>query len=219
MRVSSWGEYERLLHALTADASFKTTPAEHRLVHADGRCLDLVPFGGVEGAGRTVTYPAGGTTHSVLGLSECEACCVEADLGEGVVVRAVEPPGLILLKARTYLDRRPAIIHDIRDLDFVVRTYRDVLGDSAVFERAGDLLRDEEVVYQDVGAFVLARDILGLGIADEVVVPLRELVAELNLPQSTAVDDVLLRREGPQAQEREAVAQRYSAFQKGLKSD
>lgn len=123
VRVSSWVEYERLSRALTAEgASFKATSAEHRLVHADGRCLDLVPFGGVEGAGRIVTYPARGTTHSVLGLSECEACCVEVDIGEGVVVRAVEPPGLILLKARTYLDRRPAIQHDIRDLDYVVRT-------------------------------------------------------------------------------------------------
>lgn len=88
-----------------------------------------------------------------------------------------------------------------------------------VFERAGDLLRDEVVVYQDVGAYLLARDILSLGIADEVVLPLRDLVAELNLPQSTAVDDVLLRRVSSQTQEREAVSLRYSAFQKGLESD
>ena len=132
------------------------------------------------------------STYSVLGLSECEACCVEVDVGEGVFVRVVEAPGLILLKAKTYLDRRPDIVHDIRDLDFVVRTYRDTLGDAVVFERASDVLRDEEVDYEDVGAFLLARDALGLGMADVVAVPLRELVAELLLPQSKAVDDVLM---------------------------
>jgi predicted nucleotidyltransferase len=62
VRVSSWGDFERLKDALTSsEAQFETTAAEHRLRHVRGRSLDVVPFGGVEAPDRTVTYPHGET--------------------------------------------------------------------------------------------------------------------------------------------------------------
>lgn len=217
VRVSSWDQFERLRYALTSnEAHFVADGPEHRFTHIDGRRLDVVPFGGVEAPDRTVTYPHGETTHSVLGLSECEACCTDVEVGGGASVRVVAIPGLVLLKAQTYLDRRSRMTHDVQDLDFMVETYRDTLGDAAVFERAADVLQAEVVVYEDVGAYLLAMDVRALGVAPQATEALKRLVIELTDPSSTAVDDVLRRAGDDQAQRREAIARRYSAFRLGI---
>lgn len=219
VRVSSWAEFERLRQALSSDdAGFETTPADHRFRHTSGRRLDAVPFGGVETPDRTVTYPEGETTHSVLGLRECEECCLDVDVGDGVSVRVVAPPGLVLLKAKAYLDRRSTITHDVQDLDFMVATFRDTLEDAVVFERAIDVLQEGVVLYEDVGAYLLAMDVRDLRVAPDAVAPLRQLVEELIDPSSKAVDHVVQGVWVGQAQQREAVVQRYLAFRLGISS-
>jgi len=217
VRVATWDEYERLRRALTTEsAPFRSSGAEHRLLHVHGRSLDVVPFGGIEVGDRTVVYPKGGTTHSVLGLRELEECCVSVEVGDGVVVQVLGPTGLVLLKALAYLERRPVLTHDIQDIDFIVRTYRDVVGDDAVFERAADVLQAERIRYVDVGAYLLGRDILASRTGDAVLAPLRTLLAELKDPMSRAVDDVLaVPRWGPE-QDREGILLRYAALHLGL---
>ncbi len=217
VRVSSWDDFERLKRALTSsECQFETTEAEHRLRHVRGRRLDVVPFGGVEASDRTITYPNGETTHSVLGLSECEAYCMDVAVGDGTSVRVVGPPGLILLKAKAYLDRRPTTTYDVEDLDFMVKTYRDTLEDATVFDCAADVLREETILYEDVGAYLLAMDVRALGVTPPVMEPLNQLVDELTQPSSRAVDHVLRGAAGDQAQRREAISRRYSAFRLGI---
>jgi len=217
VRVSSWRELERLRSALTSnEAGFKVTGAEHRFSHVGGRRLDVVPFGGVEAPDRTVTYPHGETTHSVLGLSECAECCVDVAVGDGVSVRVVGPPGLVLLKANAYLERRSTMTHDVEDIDFIAETYRDTLEDATVFKRAADVLQEEVVLYEDVGAYLLAMDVRALSVASPVMEPLHQLVDELTEPSSRAVDHVLRGAGDEQAQRRQAIVRRYSAFKQGL---
>lgn len=216
VRVASWSEFERLKAALTGTGRFNQAAAEHRLEHVEGRRLDVVPFGGVESPDRMVAYPKGETTHSVLGLDECDARCEVVDLGEGVSVRAVVPPGLVVLKAQAYLERRPYKTHDVRDLNFVVETYLETLDDEVVFERAAEVLQDEKVLYEDAGAYILALDVVQLGLSNEVIEPLRRLVEELLDEASKAVDDVLVRDTEQQAQQRAEITRRYSAFRLGL---
>lgn len=217
VRAATWDDYQQLRSALTAGgAPFRSTSVEHRLAHDAGRRLDFVPFGGVESLDRTVTYPKGETSHSVVGLSECEACCVEVDLGDEISVRVVGAPGLTLLKAQAYLDRRPTQTHDVRDLDFMVRTYAEALGDPVVFDRAADVLQDDVVEYEHVGAYLLALDIRELGVGNEAVRSLHALLPELTDEASRAVDDLLVGRGAPQARARRTVVQRYAAFAIGF---
>lgn len=219
VRMATWGEYERLRLALTADdAPFRPSEAEHRLFHVQGRSLDVVPFGGVEVGDRTVVYPRAGTTHSVLGLRELEDCCVSVDVGDGVRVNVLGPAGLVLLKALSYLERRPALTHDVQDIDFIVRTYGVVLGDEAVFARAAEVLQAERVAYVDVGAYLLGRDIQASGPSRVILAPLRTLLLELADPMSRAVDDVLAASTWGSVLEREGVVLRYAALHLGLES-
>lgn len=216
VRVSSWEEFLRVRDALTANqAGFKTTAAEHRFEHSSGRKLEVVPYGGVEDPDRTVTYPKGETTHSVLGLSECESCCVEVDIGDGLRVQVVEPPGLVLLKAKAYLDRRSETTRDVQDVNFMVSRYQESLDDATVLERAGEVLQDENVLYEDVGAYLLALDVRELAVAEEALEPLVALVAELTDVQGKAVDH-LLEKMGDEPQQRAAIVRRYRAFALGM---
>jgi predicted nucleotidyltransferase len=215
VRVSSWAEFERLKTSLCA-GPFRRTAADHRLTHAGGRNLDVVPFGGVEAEDRTVTYPQGRTTHSVLGLRECQACCTEVDVGDGVTVRAVGLPGLTLLKAKAYLDRRPGQTHDLQDLDFGVDTYAHTLDDGAVFEHAAEVLQGGDVLYEDVGAYLLAREVRALGMNRAVMQPLLQLIDELTEPDGRAVDDLLRGAPHDQVARRLEIARRYLAFRTGL---
>ena len=217
VRLSSWNAFERLKVTLTAkEAPFEATAAAHRLRHLGGRSLDIVPFGGLEAADRTVTYPHEAATHSVLGLRECEDCCTDVDIGEGVSVRVVAPPGLVLLKAKAYLDRRPMKTHDLQDLDFMVETFRDTVDDQAVFDRSATVLQEEVVLHEDVGAYLLAAEVRELGVASQATEPLLELVDELMDPRSHAVDDLLRSAAHAQARQRTSIARRYAAFKAGL---
>lgn len=217
VHVASWEQFHDLREALCAgSAPFTRSSAEHRVVHATGRHLDLIPFGAVEQDDRTVTYPLGQTSHSVLGLLECESVCQDVEIGGGVSVSVVATPGLVLLKAQAYLDRRPNLTYDVRDLDFICRTYGDGLGDTTVFERAADMLRSERVTYEDVGAFLLARDVASLEMPRAVLAPLVDVLAELVENDGVALEHLLGRRAYAEATARLAVVRRYAAFQLGL---
>jgi predicted nucleotidyltransferase len=217
VRVATWTEYEQLRSVLTRlDAPFRPTMSEHKFVHVQGRQLDVVPFGGVETEDRTVVYPTSGSTLSVLGFRECEEHCVPVDVGDGLRVNAVGSTGLVLLKAQTYLDRRPALTYDIQDIDFIVRTYGETLGDRSVFERASDVLQEERVAYEHVGAYLLGRDIAEIGFGNAAVAPLRTLLAELSDPKSRAADDVQVSKGRGLEPDRTTILLRYEAFRLGL---
>jgi len=133
-------------------------------------------------------------------------------------VNVLGPAGLVLLKALSYLERRPALTHDVQDIDFIVRTYGVVLGDEAVFARAAEVLQAERVAYVDVGAYLLGRDIQASGPSRVILAPLRTLLLELADPMSRAVDDVLAASTWGSVLEREGVVLRYAALHLGLES-
>ncbi len=179
--------------------------------------MDVVPFGGVEAEDRTVTYPSGGNIHSVLGFRECEEHCVTVDVGDGLSVRAVTTPGLVVLKAHAYLDRRPALTHDLQDIDFIARTYEDACEGSSVFDLAAEVLQDERVTYEHVGAYLLGLAIAKFRFADAVLAPLCTLLKELGDPMSVAVDDVQDPARRGLVRDRETIVLRYAAMRLGLK--
>lgn len=57
--LRDWKAFATLLAALIASGEFheRPGPATHRLCHRSGLPLDIVPFGGIERADRTITWP------------------------------------------------------------------------------------------------------------------------------------------------------------------
>lgn len=170
----------------------------------------------MESPDRTVAYPVGGSIHSVLGFMECEQRCVSVEVGDGLCVAAVAPPGLVLLKANAYLERRPALTHDLEDIDFIARTYEGGFDATTVFERAAEVLQEEHITYEHVGAYLLGRDLAGGGFADAVLAPLLVVLAELKDPMSRSVDDVRGRARLRPDHDRATIVLRYAAMSLGL---
>ena len=74
--VRDWKAYESLRAALIASGEFspRPGPATHRLRHASGLPLDLVPFGGIEGPDRKFAWPPDhDTVFDCFGVNETAA--------------------------------------------------------------------------------------------------------------------------------------------------
>ena len=99
--------------------------------------------------------------------------------------------------------------------DRIARTYRGVLGDETVFERTSDVLQEERVAYEHVGAYFLGRDVAETGTGDAVLAPLCTLLAELVNPMSGAVEDVLASSGSGPDHDRETIVSRHVALQLG----
>lgn len=72
------------------------------------------------------------------------------------------------------------------------------------------------IPYVHVGGYLLALEIIALGLPEETLRPLRMLLGELGDPTSRAVDDVLAVRGGGMGAFRDEVTARYVAMEKGI---
>ena len=187
VRVEDWPQFDALREALLA-TSFRPDPAEHRLRHVSGLRVDLVPFGGPEGADRCVEWPRSRFRMDVTGFREADEDGREIELADGLSVRVVTLRGLLVLKAIAYEDRRGhGIEHDLGDLDFILRHADRLLEESRVFDLAGDALRAGRLEYVDAAAYCLGRDV-GRGFGHRAVTKALETVAaRLEDPDSSEV--------------------------------
>jgi predicted nucleotidyltransferase len=84
--------------------------------------VDVVPFGAVENADRTVTSPDG-YRMNLLGVSEALACAVTVTLRFGVVVKVASVPAQVVLKLVAWEDRHHLTTRDATDLLSLLTEY------------------------------------------------------------------------------------------------
>ncbi len=97
----------------------------HRFRHPNGTLVDVIPFGGVERADRTLAWPPDGDqVMTLLGFAEVAACVVPVRLPGGVEARVVPLDALALLKLLAWADRHQrAPRMDAEDLALILGNY------------------------------------------------------------------------------------------------
>jgi predicted nucleotidyltransferase len=113
--VDSWDEYRRLAER------FAEPQGIHRFI-VEGIEVDVVPYGGVEQADRTITWP---DDHqmTVLGLQEAVESAEEVQLPGDLSIRIPTVPAQALLKLIAWSDRRMKTTRDAIDLATMIGWY------------------------------------------------------------------------------------------------
>lgn len=164
--VRDWDMFEALRSSLIASGEFvpRLGPATHRLRFKDGLPLDIVPFGGIERADRTIAWPPDhATVYDCFGAREALDASVPVFLPEGVQLRVASIPALALLKVTAWQDRKhthPG--RDAPDLLLYLKTYLDCGNLDRATTEHRDLFDAEAYDYEGAGARLLARDLVKL---------------------------------------------------------
>ena len=160
LAVRSWDAFLRLREALIASGGFTADGPLHRLWFGDQR-VDIIPFGGVERADRSIAWPTeGAEVMSVAGLTEALATAVAVRLPGGVVVDVASLPAIALLKTWAWNGQE---VHapgkDAADLWMFLRHYADAGNQDRLYGEEGEAaLAAFEFDLDKAGAWLLGRD-------------------------------------------------------------
>lgn len=164
--VPDWGAYEALRKGLLDGGEFspRSERATHKLRHVGGLPLDIVPFGGVEGPDRTLTWPPEGSEEfDCFGVNEAFAAGVTVALPEGVRVTVAPIPAQAILKITAWRDRKhTAPGRDAGDLFLFLRDYFKLGNFDRALKDHPDLFEADDFDYVEAGVKLLARDMAPL---------------------------------------------------------
>ncbi|KRC32962.1 hypothetical protein [Oerskovia sp. Root22] len=107
--VDSWAAFARLTAPLRRQG-----PQAHRFV-IDGIPVDIVPFGPLETARRTITWPDE-IEMSAIGFHEAATDALHVALPDGIIAKIPSPAAQCLLKLVAWNDRRDRDTKDAVDL-------------------------------------------------------------------------------------------------------
>jgi len=168
LAVPSWDGFLRVRDALITSGGFRADGPSHRLWFGDQR-LDIVPFGGVERADRSIAWPPeGAEVMNVSGLAEALATAVAVRLPGGVSLDVASLPALALLKIWAWKDRRYTTPgRDASDLWMFLRHYADAGNHDRLYGQEGEAaLTSFGFDLDRAGAWLLgsdAREVLAQG--------------------------------------------------------
>lgn len=179
--VASWDQYRALVDRLRRDDRFQPDPKQlQRLRFGDEGLLDLVPFGGIESADRTIHWPPDNDfVMSVIGFREAYADTVSVQL-DGLNVPVISPVGLALLKLVAWKERHFAQPKkDAADLTYVLRHFSTILTEQVLFDAYFDAVEAAEFDIDLAAGRVLGRKIAMLAAQDARAFVLQLLEEEL----------------------------------------
>jgi len=161
--VSSWNQFEQLRSDLLAHG-FKEIPKKgiHKLRYKGTVEVDILPFGGVEQADRTILLPPDNVYKlSMFGFSEAMKSAVKVLLPDGIEALVVSLPALAILKFSAWSERRlsdPG--KDAYDLQLIIRNYAVTVGDR-LYE-ANPYVMGSPSDYEGASAWLLGKDMAAL---------------------------------------------------------
>jgi len=158
--LDGWNSFAGLRNALLADGSFAEVPGVlHRLVFEQCHRVDLLPFGGVERADRSIVWPPHAAEMFMLGYLEAAAQAVAVRLPDDVVVAVASLPAQAVLKLLAWRDRRrerPGV--DAGDLCLLLRSYLEAGNVERLYAEASQLLEADDYDHARAGAWLLGHD-------------------------------------------------------------
>lgn len=164
--VSDWDTFMSLREGLVKAGAFvEKSGLSHRLRHVkSGLSLDIIPFGAIERADRTIAWPPEQhTIFDCFGLREAFDASLPVLLPEGFRVQVASIPALALLKIAAWKDRHEEFPgKDAGDLVLYLRHHLDC----GNYQYAGvahpDLFEVKDYDHEATSARLLGRDIATL---------------------------------------------------------
>ena len=159
LALDDWSVFEQLRARLVASGRFAQTTAAHRLRHG-ALPIDLVPFGLVERADRTIAWPPlGDVVMDVFGLQESQRVEIEVHLPADVRSRVVTLPALALLKLVCWQDRHlRSPRKDASDLQLIIANYLAAGNEARLWEEFVQWTQEDDFDYDTAGARMLGHD-------------------------------------------------------------
>jgi len=160
LAVGDWVIFDQLRARLLASGSFAESSVTHRLRHG-AIPIDLVPFGGVEAADRTIAWPPrGDVVMDVLGFQEAQRVALDVRLPGDVQGRVVTLPALVLLKLVCWQDRHlRSPRKDASDLQLIITNYLQAGNENRLWDEFLAWTQEGDFDYALAGARMLGRDI------------------------------------------------------------
>jgi predicted nucleotidyltransferase len=160
--LADWSAFQKARLALIESGQFAPLgDVLHNLRFQGIYELDLIPFGAIEQADRTIAWPSGGdTVLNVFGFREAYANSLLVKLPDRARMHIVSLPALALLKLVAWEERRrqrPGA--DAHDLAIILRNYLDAGNQQRLYTEAADLLEAPDFDYDYAGAWLLGHDL------------------------------------------------------------
>jgi predicted nucleotidyltransferase len=162
LAMPDWKSFETLRARLIESGNFRTSGgALQRLRHRTDLPLDLLPFGPLETADRTIVWPPGGdVVMDVLGFQEALAYAHQVVLPENIHARLTSLPALALLKIVCWHDRHYSYPgKDAYDLNLIIRNYLIANKEERLWHEFATWTQEEDFDFERAGARMLGHDI------------------------------------------------------------
>lgn len=161
MHVRSWHDFDALTMSLIENYGFEPTAAPQRLRHASGHLVDIVPFGHIESADRTLVWPPdGNSVMDVFGFNEALISAHNILLPDACRATVVSLPALAMLKLVCWKDRhRRAPGKDAADLALILDAYLQAGNAERLYDEYALWLDEDEFDYELSGPRMLGRDV------------------------------------------------------------
>ena len=183
---------------------------EQRWRGPSGSRVDILPVGTSSRAARKLTWPKSGIVMSLAGFDYAFQQAVEIEMAQGLHVKVVPAPVLLLLKIVAYLDDPNRRAKDLEDIHGLLKSYP--FESSRAFS---DAVFDAELSdVEFVPAFLLGADLASFCRLDDRVIVKRFLDIAADLESRTF--SLLLRYEGRLEPSEERLVERFKAFTKGF---
>jgi predicted nucleotidyltransferase len=159
--VRDWDHFKLLKASLVEQGGFQphasmvqriTYPSKPAVV------VDLIPFGGVETADRTIAWPPDeDIVMRVTGFSDGLESAVPVRLDQNLIIPVVSLPVLLVLKLFAWKDRKHEM-RDAPDIYTLLRQYGDAGNEDRLFGEDMNILEAEGYDFELAGARLIARD-------------------------------------------------------------
>ena len=159
--VRDWDHFKLLKAALVEQAGFQPHARMIQRINYPAKpavIVDLIPFGGVETAERTIAWPPEeDIVMRVTGFSDGIASAVPVRLDQDLVIPVVSLPVLLVLKLFAWKDRKHEK-RDAPDIYTLLRQYGDTGNEDRLYGEDMSVLEAEGYDFEVAGAFLIARD-------------------------------------------------------------
>ncbi|WP_436492273.1 nucleotidyl transferase AbiEii/AbiGii toxin family protein [Actinokineospora sp. HUAS TT18] len=145
--VASWDEFGNLVRKLVRHGR-----SAHKFI-VEGTEVDVVPYGGIELADRTIVWPDD-HAMSVLGFREAVDSAQTVLLPDGISIKVPAIPALVLLKLFAWRDRHRDDTRDALDLATMIEWYSSGKYLDRLYEEDFDALEKFDYDPQQAGAWL-----------------------------------------------------------------